>query len=182
MKKLIALLFVLTMIVLITPAIALEFTMHQKISTSGASDWESFDINGETYLAVANHHNDSSYDTDSIIYKWDNGSFSQIQAIPTHGAKDWESFNIGDDTFLAVANYRQEENYSYNIDSAIYKWNGSSFTEFQSIPTHGAYSWESFNIEGTQYLAVANSGTGSNNNIDSKIYKWNGEKFNTEKK
>ena len=66
---------------------------------------------------------------------------------------------------------------SLNIDSKIYRWNGTGFVEFQAIPTQGAWDWESFSIGSDAYLAVANSNSGANVNIDSKIYRWNGIGF-----
>jgi len=47
------------------------FTEVQAISTQGAFDFDSFVIDGETYLAVANHANDSSQPVDARVYKWD---------------------------------------------------------------------------------------------------------------
>jgi hypothetical protein len=37
--------------------------------THGACDWESFTVGPDTLLAVANHHNDSTRNIDSKIYK-----------------------------------------------------------------------------------------------------------------
>ncbi|MCK5319860.1 hypothetical protein KAJ61_00540 [Candidatus Parcubacteria bacterium] len=150
------------------------FEEFQSILTNGALDWESFSINDETYLAVANSH-DEIFNTESRIYKWDGSSFVNSQSILTNGAYDWESFSIGADTYLAIANLHEEG--VYNIDSKIYKWSGSSFVEFQSIPTNGAIDWESFSIDDETYLAVANFYNGVTFNIDSKIYRWNGLEF-----
>ncbi|MGA1791793.1 MAG: LamG-like jellyroll fold domain-containing protein [bacterium] len=66
---------------------------------------------------------------------------------------------------------------TYNIDSKIYKWNGSAFAEFQSIPTHGASGWESFNIGTDTFIAIANGSDGSTHIIDSDIYRWDGNSF-----
>jgi len=71
----------------------------------------------------------------------------------------------------AVANNYNDS--TRNIDSKIYKWDGTVFAEIQSIPTNGAYDWESFQINGETYLAVANHRNDSTRNIDSKIYKSN---------
>jgi hypothetical protein len=97
------------------------------------------------------------------------------QSIPTNRGFDWESFTIGTDTFLAVAN---STNFiTNNIDSKIYKWDGSAFVQYQSILTHAAHDWESFTIGTDTFLAVANFGNDSTNNIDSKIYRWDGSGF-----
>ena len=58
---------------------------------------------------------------------------TEEQSIATNGAFDWEHFTIGSDTYLAVANFRNGS--TYNLNSKIYKWNGSSFAEVQSIAT-----------------------------------------------
>ena len=41
----------------------------QSIPTHGACDWEHFTIGTDTFLAVANYHNDSTRNIDSMIYK-----------------------------------------------------------------------------------------------------------------
>ena len=67
------------------PVAADDATSHGttilNFSTSSASDWHSFEINGETYLAVANAI-DGSFTTNinSVIYKWDGSQFAEIQA------------------------------------------------------------------------------------------------------
>ncbi len=147
----------------------------QSIATSGALDWESFSIGGESYLAVANDGNGSTHNINSKIYKWDGSAFAEVQSIATNGGRDWESFSIAGESYLAVANNYNDS--TQNINSKIYKWNGSAFAEVQSIATNGAYGWESFSIAGESYLAVANHYNGSTYNINSKIYKWNGSAF-----
>jgi len=74
MKKIVSLIIALAL----TSILSLEaladleslFLDFQAIATNGAGDWESFTINGETYLAVANVQNDSTYNTDSKIYQF----------------------------------------------------------------------------------------------------------------
>ena len=48
-----------------------SFVEIQTIQTNGARDWESFTIGTDTYLAVANSYNDSTYNIDSVVYKTD---------------------------------------------------------------------------------------------------------------
>ncbi|MCP4362604.1 MAG: hypothetical protein GY796_31750 [Chloroflexi bacterium] len=63
------------------------------------------------------------------------------------------------------------------LDSIIYKWNGASFVEMQTILTNGALDWEFFTVGSEAYLAVANYYDGTTYNIDSTIYRWNGTSF-----
>jgi len=82
---------------------------------------------------------------------------------------NWEFFTIGTDSYLAVANWHNDT--THNIDSKIYRWNGTSFVEFQSIPTSGTWGWESLTIGSDAYLVVANRYDDSTYNIDSVLYR-----------
>ena len=155
------------------------FEPFQLISTQGAWDWQFFTIGNSSYLAVANRHNGSSFNIDSQIYKFDSTAhaFQPFQTIATRGATDWEFFTIGNGSYLAVAN-AQDDNATYNIDSQIFKFDGSTaFQPFQSIATHGAWDWEFFTIGNASYLAVANFNNDSSFSIDSQIYVFNGTIF-----
>jgi hypothetical protein len=152
-----------------------QFIPYQTIATEGAYDWESFIIDGESYLAVANHQTDSDYTIDSVVYKWDGAEFVSYQTLATTAAYDWESFSIGDKTYLAVANHYDDVTNPYQQNSEIFEWNNGQFTSIQTIATAGAYSWESFEINGESYLAVANLRSDTTTyETDSQIYKWNG--------
>ena len=152
-----------------------QFDQIQAIATNAGGDFESFVIDGQTYLAVANHYNGSTYNLDSHIYQWNEATnqFDQIQAIATNGALDFASFTIDGQTYLAVANHHN--NSTYNINSHIYQWNEATnqFDQIQAIATNGARDFESFTIDGQTYLAVANYYNGSTYNLDSHIYQWN---------
>ncbi|XP_078260582.1 thrombospondin-type laminin G domain and EAR repeat-containing protein-like [Rhinoraja longicauda] len=159
----------------------MQFMMYQRLATHSARDWEAFQINGETFLAVANHREGDNHNIDSVIYKWNPKSqlFERNQTIPTSGAYDWEFFTIGPYSFLVVANTFNGT--STRIYSRIYIQLNGMFRLFQSMPTYGATDWEIFRVEGRVFLAVANSQsyqTGSSNginsfNINSTIYELN---------
>jgi len=102
-------------------------------------------------------------------------SFQAHTTITTTGALDWEFFTIGSDFYLAVAN--DYNGSTVNLDSKIYRWSGTQFVEFQSIPTHYALDWQSFTFGNDAYLVVANANNGSTYNLDSIIYRWNGTQF-----
>ncbi|MGH0162851.1 UNVERIFIED_CONTAM: hypothetical protein FKN15_044243 [Acipenser sinensis] len=179
----------------------LKFSSYQTIETHSARDWESFQIEGETFLAVANHRQElhetiingansiflavANFEKNernqeySVIYKWSRRrlKFSSYQTIETHSARDWESFQIEGETFLAVANHRQGGN--HNIDSVVYKWNPGTqlFEANQTIPTSGAYDWEFFTVGPYSFLVVANTFNGSSTQVYSRIYIWLGGMF-----
>ncbi|XP_019368032.1 PREDICTED: thrombospondin-type laminin G domain and EAR repeat-containing protein [Gavialis gangeticus] len=134
-----------------------KFISYQRISTHNARDWEAFVIEGEAFLAVANHREGDNHNINSIIYRWNprTGLFETNQTIPTSGAYDWEFFTIGPYSFLAVANTFNGT--STRIYSHIYVWLSGSFQLFQSILTFGAADWEVFHIGDRVFLVVANS-------------------------
>jgi len=153
-----------------------EFEEFQSIPTVGVFDWEFFTIGTDHYLAVANGYNHPNYNIDAKLYRWNGVSFIEYQSIPAQGAWDLEYFTIGSEHYLAMAN-RQSAKYTYNLNSKIYRWNGASFVEYQSIPTQGPPDWEFFTIGSDHYLAVANAYDGSTTNLNSKLYRWNGASF-----
>ena len=92
---------------------------------------------------------------------------------------NWEFFEIGGVKFLALAKHAAGQN--HDVDSQIYQWNGTAFMNMpsMSLPTRGAQDFEFFEIDNTQYLAVANHRDGGNFNLESYIYRWNGNSFVT---
>ena len=154
------------------------FEKVQDLPTRGAVDVEHFIINRSVFLAFANYHGDIyKYKTGSMIYKMDEqtGKFNLYQTLQARGAFGLEYFSIADKHFLAVANYHDG---TYQLDSAVYQWNGQRFVVFQKIPTKGAYFFTFFTIKGQNYLTAANHYDGSTRSTKSVIYKWSSGKFN----
>ncbi|KAM5281708.1 thrombospondin-type laminin G domain and EAR repeat-containing protein [Ctenodactylus gundi] len=134
-----------------------KFTPYQRIATHSARDWEAFRVEGEHFLAVANHREGDNHNIDSVIYKWNRSTrlFEANQTIATSGAYDWEFFTVGPYSFLAVANTFNGT--STRLLSHLYVWLVGSFRLFQSFLTFGAADWEVFRIGDRTFLAVANS-------------------------
>ena len=112
-----------------------------------------------------------------MIYMMDEptGTFTLYQTLQTRGAYGLEYFSIAGKHFLAVASHWDG---TYQLDSAVFQWNGRRFSIFQKIPTKGAGHFNFFTMDGEKYLAVANNNDGGTNSIKSVIYKWSGGKFN----
>ena len=154
-----------------------QFEKFQEIGTVGAEGSTVFVINSETFIVFANYGDDRSQRVDSTVFKWSGERFVKIQDLQTTGAVDVKPFNINDDTFLAFANHQSGED-TYNVDSSIYKWDGSTFILFQLIPTHGAFSWHPFLICGETFLGVANwYDDRGRPNAKSVVYQYAGQKF-----
>lgn len=133
-----------------------QFKKFQEVPTEGALASTAFVINNYTFVAFANYHNPrKEYSVHSTLFKWSGERFVKVQSLQTYGAREVTSFNNNGNTFLAFANHRNGSN-NYSIDSFIYKWNGSAFVLFQSVPTHGANMWHPFVMCGQTYLGVAN--------------------------
>ena len=69
-----------------------EFCLYFSFQTSGATDFEYFEIGGESYLAVSNSvgpikNGNFNFETTSIIYKANKAirQFEVFQEIPTFG-------------------------------------------------------------------------------------------------
>ena len=112
-----------------------------------------------------------------MIYKMDEqtGKLTLYQTLQTRGAFGLEYFSIAGKHFLAVANHYDG---TYQLDSAVFQWNGHRFVVFQKIPTKGGSYISSFAINRKKYLAVTNHYDGSTHSTKSVIYKWSGGKFN----
>ncbi|CAE7800799.1 Tspear [Symbiodinium sp. CCMP2592] len=82
------------------------FLEMQSIPTQGALGLAAFAMDGIQHLAVTNHHDGSSYNLNSVVYKWDNASstFLEMQSIPAKGARGWAAFSMDGIQHLAVAN------------------------------------------------------------------------------
>ncbi|XP_034531246.1 thrombospondin-type laminin G domain and EAR repeat-containing protein-like isoform X2 [Notolabrus celidotus] len=162
-----------------------KFVQFLTLQTHCARDWEAFNINQQTYLAVANHRKgDNNHTIDSVIYKWNKltKSFGVHQMLPTSGAYDWEFFTVGPYHFLVVAN--AFDGVTTSVDSVIYVWVNGSFQVFQTVKTFCATDWEMFQIGSRVFLVVANGhrlqGNGpSQYAINSTIYEldMNGQVF-----
>ena len=134
-----------------------QFKNFQEIETERAIGSTAFVIHNETFIAFANYFKSGErHSVQSPVYKWsvNNNSFVKVQTLQTYGAHDVKSFTHNDETFLAFANYYNDK--SSNIDSFIYKWNGSRFVHFQSIPTRGARAMHPFEICHETHLGVTN--------------------------
>ncbi|KAL3856017.1 hypothetical protein ACJMK2_015214, partial [Sinanodonta woodiana] len=133
------------------------FRVYQSITTYTARDVEYFQIDGEHFLAVANHAKGQSQYVDSAILKWNYKSrlFQEIQTIPTVGAYDWTYFVVDGFHFLALA--QTFDGQTTLLDSVIYVYRGKHFVQFQAIETNGATDWEFFTIGEEAFLVVSNA-------------------------
>ena len=131
-----------------------KFEKIQDIATEGAVNTETFVISNETFIAFANHFtSQKQYSVQSAVFKWSGQQFVKMQSLQTYAALDVKSFSVNGSTFLAFANHRSGSE-QHNISSPIYKWNGSHFVLFQSIPPRGAAALHPFMMCSQTFLGV----------------------------
>lgn len=150
-------------------------TPFQELPVPGGEDAEFFRIGDRAFLAAASVRTGSGpydYAATSQVFEWRSGEFAPFQSFPTFAAKQWRHFTVGDEHFLALAQGIEipgQEN--ANRDSEIFRWDGSSFVPFQTIPSRWAYNWHTFRIDGEHYLAHAD------HVVPSVLYRWDNRKF-----
>ena len=129
-----------------------------------------FRVPGHVFLAFANYHTGSKFNTNSPIYKWDGEKFTLFQEIPTQGATEMHSFEMNGEMFFAVANYYGDSG-GYSVRSVVYKASGAQFTLYQDLQTVGTRGVHAIVHKGIKYLVFANY-YNSKHNMDSFVYKF----------
>ena len=141
-----------------------EFEILQNnLQTLGAVDFEFFQIDGLSYLVVANNNHfvqgqtALTYEINSRIFKFDKNSnaFAAEKDIATKGATDWEVFVMNGKTYLSVSNSRNTAG-DLSQNSTVYQYDGTTVVTAQNIATEHAADSEYFEMDGRSYLAIAN--------------------------
>ncbi|XP_028395337.1 thrombospondin-type laminin G domain and EAR repeat-containing protein-like [Dendronephthya gigantea] len=137
--------------------------MFQTISTD-AWDIEVFQAGnslffGLSQLGLANFQ----------LYKWLDGSFKKYQELKLNGARNWAPFQIGDDLYFAVANLFANTCPIFRYDKISDRFTNQS----DGLECKHTFDLKPFKLNGEQYIAVANQGSGS----FVVIWKWNGRRF-----
>uniref|UniRef100_A0A8C1YF50 Thrombospondin type laminin G domain and EAR repeats n=1 Tax=Cyprinus carpio TaxID=7962 RepID=A0A8C1YF50_CYPCA len=124
----------------------LKFIRYQTLNTHSARDWEAFNIQDETFLAVANHRQGNVYQNiiDSTIYIWLGGMFQPYQFITVSEIVILSSLS------MIIITMEAPRGHTHPFYTCLSK----SIHFFQ---TFGAIDWEMFQIENRVFLAVANS-------------------------
>jgi hypothetical protein len=169
-------------------------TVHQRLPTSGARTVTVFELDHQRYLAIPQlatdvntqppHMNGGNSDTDAILYRWQEGHFTEVERLPVPGGEDIAFFQIEEERFLATASLRTGQGpYDLNVLSKIYRRQDDAWTVFQEIPTFAAKHWHHFYCAGRHFLALAQGVTipdavaRAHNPRRSCILEWNGVNF-----
>lgn len=156
-------------------------TLLQGIETLDCPAICHFAIGAREFVAVANHSDLSTFVLNVKIYEMNAGTGEYdtlFQTVSTNGANDIVAFTIGADYFIAIAEYSNDSVAA--VSSVIMKWDGTQFTNFKSITTHGAQWLDYFqHSDGSHWLTFSCSVASdySTYSDNSFIYKWNGADF-----
>jgi hypothetical protein len=152
-----------------------RFKPWSTLPAPGGEDAEFFTIGDRSFLAVASIRTGSGpyeFATESRIFAWDEDRFVPFQSIATFAAKQWKHWCIGERHFLGLAQGVVRDGHEdRNLDSVVYEWDGSSFTEHQRIPSRWAYNWHAFWIGDTFFVAHAEHAGAS------VLYRWDGARL-----
>lgn len=144
-----------------------KFKRFQVLPSTWAYSWEVFKMNGNYYLALADHIDHS------IIYKWNGRSFQTFQRIEGDGGRAFKYMQIGNKSLLAYANIKDK--------SMIYEFKQGSWKPFQKLAGAGGRNFTHFNYNGNDYLLRINFIDGTRQNpiteLKSPLYLWDGKKF-----
>ncbi|CAE8602582.1 unnamed protein product [Polarella glacialis] len=133
------------------------FTLTQSLGISHGRDAEHFELDGGRYLVLSVFRNESSYEVESLIYKWDarEGLFLEMQRLPSEGAFDAELLRGGPEPLLMVSSQRSGVSQLYRLGGAE---PGSSSFVLQgklSIPRVYNVAWQCIPEAQECYLGVA---------------------------
>lgn len=153
-----------------------KFEPWQQLPLPGGEDAEYFEIDGRSFLATAGVRSGSGpYDhkTNVTIYEWKDGRFETFQLIPAFAAKNLSHFQMEQRHFLALSQgvTPAADEANDQKESALYLWDGSQFSLFQTIPSEWGYSFAYFKLDNEHYLGYAD------NAAPSIILRYNGSDF-----
>lgn len=144
-----------------------SFKKFQVLSSIWAYSWEFFEMDGQYYLALADHIKRS------IIYRWNGRSFQVFKTIDENGGRAFKYMKIGKKRLLAFA--------KINSDSIIYEFRDGSWQPMQKLTGAGGRNFVHFKYQDNDYLLRINFIEGSRTNpktrLKSPLYKWNGKQF-----
>eukprot|EP00039_Didymoeca_costata_P025394 m.13171 g.13171 ORF g.13171 m.13171 type:complete len:741 (+) comp4800_c0_seq1:190-2412(+) len=154
------------------------FEDYQHVRANSTTDVEFFTIGETNYLVFASFTaGNLIFEVDSIVFAWNGSYFEEFERIGTSGARSVDYFNIDGKHFLAFANKFRNGQAGNSIPSTIFQFNGDGFELFQEIATFQGSHLKHFEVNGNNYLAIANFKNGGTWGINSFIYQWNGTEF-----
>ena len=143
-----------------------QLTQVQTLRARNAYRLKSFEIGGDTFLAVAGRGGHGSH-AKPPIFMWDREEemLVSVWRAPTRNATAWEHFRLESRDMVVVVGERLS-NPSNSIDrpvpkdkvATIYEWNAGTFKRQSELLAQGATDVFAFRMSGVQYLLITGNG------------------------
>jgi G-protein coupled receptor 98 len=153
------------------------FVHVQDLSTNGASAADAYTTSdGRTLVAIANGGSDGNRVVNSNVYEVRNSQLVQIQSVQTSGANDvlfFEAPNSEGQNSVNLFFANNEDNAgSLELNSPVLQWNGSAFTDIQSLSLRSPSAAVVFQNGSDLFMVVV-----SVNDDRSSLYSWSSNRF-----
>jgi len=139
-----------------------KFVDFQSLDGQWGYNWESFQIDGHTFLGYADHV------SDSLIFKWNGSRFAPLQSFAPKAGRCFRFFTIDGKHYLAFANIQG--------DSMLYRWDGEAFQPHQKLSGPSGRELCIVRTEQQFYLVQVNFIEGEpsapKTNLNSRVYRW----------
>ena len=147
-----------------------RFADFQALEGRWGYNWESFQIDGRTFLAYADHVGDS------LLLAWNGSEFVPFQTFAKKAGRCFRFFTLGACHYLAFANIQG--------DSTLYAWNGAGFEAIQTLSGPGGREFCILRTPEDFFLVQINFIEGEpsapRTNLESRIYRWGADRLNLE--
>jgi hypothetical protein len=129
--------------------------------------WQAFSLQGNDFLAYADHLEQS------VLYRWSGDRFEEFQTFPGGGGRAFRFFNAAGSAWLGFANLQQ--------GTGIHRWDGKRFVPHQLLGGPGARALTLLTGEQGLYLINVNFIQGTpaapRHVPHSQLYLWAGDSF-----
>jgi hypothetical protein len=144
-----------------------QFVDFQSLDGQWGYNWESFQIDGQTFLGYADHV------SDSLLFKWDGSAFVPFQSFAPKAGRCFRFFTVDDKHHIAFANIQG--------DSTLYRWDGEKFQSHQRLSGPSGRELRVVKTDKQLYLVQINFIEGEpsapKTDLKSRIYRWEKDQF-----
>jgi EPTP domain len=144
-----------------------QFVEFQSLGGAWGYGWTHFNLNGETYLAYADHL------AESALYRWTGSRFEISQRFPLEGGRAFLFFEEDGAAWLAFATISGE--------SVLYRWTAAGFVRHQSLGGPGGREFALVRARSGSYLVricfIEGTPAAPKTDLMSQMYRWENGRF-----
>ena len=146
-----------------------QFVEFQLIPSQWAYNWHPFELDGQYYVAHADHV------TESILYRWDGSRYLPHQSLLENSGRAFAHFTADGETYLVVAGLAEPP--------SVLRWAGGQFVAASKLEGLGAREVHVVEQDGRIYLIRVNFILGTPADpqpaLTSQVYAWRDGEFLT---